>query len=145
MACITCKRMFSGRVAVLASTDSLTRCNTPSFPAEPAIWLIRSSAVGADSLSVEVSDSGPVSSIPAGVPGVVDSTAGSPAGAPWTDGTGADGCSIGAASAGATRGCTDATACSSSGKSRVVLPGFTPSVSHDVDVVRLDDTGCSTG
>src|SRR5258706_10307400 len=154
MDCTTCKRMFSGRAAVLARTDSAT-CPSPE---DPAIWLTRSSAVLFDSFAGGTCSNG----LPCSTAGAIFGVTGTSGGAALSvvrafpvaleatgSGRGADGCftwvgwtAAGVACTASTRGGATKASCAadttaggwSGSKARVVLAGFAPSVNHDVEV-----------
>src|SRR5216683_7413164 len=115
MDCTTCKRMFSGSAAVLATTASATCFKASSLLLEPAIWLNKSSAP----LSLRT--------------GELCKT-----GLTWMSGVvGTTGGSAGAVLAGSTgvAGTPVASGCASGGIIRVALPGLASSVSQETDDV----------
>src|SRR5579884_417210 len=139
---MTCRRTFSGRLAVLATTASATCCKISSFELLPAIWPSNSSA----ELLALLSGAG-AGAIGFCRMGLTCSTgaAGAVGGAGATGGTAASG-STGAVGAGTGAGCTGGTAgdgctgCAeatfragefSGGIIRVALPGFASSSSHE--------------
>src|SRR5438270_721453 len=117
MACTTCRRIFSGNAAVLATTASATCFKASSLLLEPAIWLNKSST--SPSLRVgELCKTG--LTWMSGVAG----TAGGSAGAALSGSTGVAGTPV-----------------ASGGIIRVALPGLASSVNQEID----DVVGASWG
>src|SRR5216683_3648723 len=115
MDCTTCKRMFSGSAAVLATTASATCFKASSLLLEPAIWLNKSSAP----LSLRTGELCKTGLT--WMSGVVGTTGGS-AGAVLAGSTGVAGTPVGSG-------------CASGGIIRVALPGLASSVSQETDDV----------
>src|SRR3984893_13080262 len=115
MACTTCRRIFSGNAAVLATTASATCFKASSLLLEPAIWLNKSSAP----LSLRTGELCKTGL--SWMSGVVGTTGGS-AGAVLSGSTGVAGTPV-------------ASRCASGGIIRVALPGLASSVSQETDDV----------
>src|SRR5579884_1892689 len=148
---MTCRRTFSGRLAVLATTASATCCKISSFELLPAIWPSNSSAellallAGAGAGAIGFCRMGLTCSTGAtGAAGGAGATGGTAA--HGSTGAAGAGTGAGAAGAGSGAGCTDGTAgagctgCAeatfwagefSGGIIRVALPGFASSSSHE--------------